>query len=201
MNRARYIAILGPDGCGKTTVADHLAEVLAEQMIVRRMNFSFEILPPLSRILGRAPKEAAPEGQPNAGMVNPLRRTKALILGIWYGMDHVLGHFTLRRAQPGEVIIFARSYHDFLYQRAYLNLPRALPRLFLALGPKPDLIATPIREAAAIHEVKPELTIEEVSEQYSRIARGLQHYDYFALIDASLGVMDTVCRIRKRVGL
>ena len=99
------------------------------------------------------------------------------------------------------MIIFARSYHDFLYQRAYLNLHRAVPRLFLALGPKPDLVALPVRDAVAVHHAKPELTIEEISEQYHRITDELECYCYFTCIDASAGVEDTVRQIRKRTKL
>ena len=202
MARAKYIVILGPDGSGKTSVADHLAESLAlDNVPAHRMNFSFRIMPPLSILLGRKPKKAAPEGQRDAGMVNPLNLPKALLLGIWYGVDHVLGHITLRRANPNRAVIFARSYHDFLYQRAYLNLPCLIPRFFIALGPKPDLIATPRRDPQTIHRTKPELTVEEIDQQYERIAERLKHYPYFTCIDASAGVHDTVLRIRRRLRL
>jgi hypothetical protein len=134
-------------------------------------------------------------------MVPPLRRAKALLLGLWYGVDHVLGHVTLRRAKAGEVFIFARSFHDFVYQRAYVNVPRAVVRLFLALGPKPDLVVTPVRDARRIHEVKPELALDEIADQYARIVRALERYPYFVAIDATGGIEDTVLRIRERLAL
>lgn len=201
MARAKYIVVLGPDGSGKTTIADQLAENLSENHAVRRLNFSFGIMPSISRALGRKEREAAPEGTLNAGMVRPLRPLKAVFLAVWYGIDHVLGHITLYRKPPGETVIFARSYHDFLYQRAYLNLPRIVPRFFLALGPKPNLVVTPKRDAAVIHDDKPELTIEEIEEQYLRIIGSLGCYQYFDTIDAKAGVEDTIRQIRERVVL
>ena len=198
---ARYLVVIGPDGSGKTSVADRLAEILSEDIPVRRMNFSFGRLPSLSAVLGRPPRRAAPEGQRGAGMVQPLSAGRALLLGIWYGIDHVLGHLTLRRAQPGELIVFARSYHDFLYQRAYMNMPRFVIRIFLALGPAPVLAVTPMRAPKAIHEAKPELTELEIAEQYTRIIRALNRYSYFACIDASAGVEETVRSVREKLPL
>lgn len=202
MARAKYVVVLGPDGSGKTTVADKLAEVLkSEGKQVTRINFSFGIMPSISRVLGRSEGKAAPEGLRDSGMVRPLRWARAATLACWYGIDHVLGHFWLRRGQAGEFVIFARSYHDFLYQRAYLNLPRAIPRLFLALGPKPDLVATPLRDPHEINSQKPELTIGEIVEQYARITNRLGCYRYFSSIDASDGIAPTVARLRRRAGV
>jgi thymidylate kinase len=199
MMHARYIVILGPDGSGKTTIADRLADVLSKDRPVQRMNFAFGMMPSISQVLGRSPRKVAPEGQPNIGMVRPLNPVKALLLAIWYGIDHVLGHLFLCCLRPGVVVVFARSYHDFLYQRAYMRLPRFVPRFFLSLGPKPDLVVTPQRDPEAIHQGKPELTVEEIAQQYARIRGGLASYAYFCLVEASRGVEDTLSRICERL--
>lgn len=202
MARAKYVVLLGPDGSGKTTVADRLAVALeADGHSVSRLNFSFGIMPAISRVLGKEERKAAPEGQRGSGMVKPLTWGRAAFLACWYGIDHLLGHWWMRRGPVGEVVIFARSYHDFLYQRAYLNLPEAIPRLFLALGPKPDLVATPLRDPQAINGQKPELTTAEITEQYTRIVGRFKRYQYFAGINASDGVIPVVARIRDRLGL
>jgi thymidylate kinase len=202
MARAKYIILLGPDGSGKTTLADKLAQSLRNGgQSVTRINFSFGIMPPISRMLGRGKHKRVPEGQRNSGMIRPLRLNHTVILAIWYGIDHLLGHWRLRNGVREDVVIFARSYHDFLYQRAYLNLPAVIPRFFLALGPRPDLVATPLRDPQAIHDQKPELTKEEISEQYERIRRRLQQYCYFAEIDASAGIDPTVAQLRARAYL
>lgn len=199
---AKYVVVLGPDGSGKTTLADRLAASLeTEGYAVSRLNFSFGIMPPISRLLGRGERKGAPEGLRDSGMVKPLKWSRAAVLACWYGLDHLMGRFTLARIRKNEVVIFARSYHDFLYQRAFLNLPQAIPRFFLALGPKPDLVVTPIRDPQRIHEQKPELSSKEISEQYSRITGRLVYYHYFSTIDAQDGIVSTVARTRERLGL
>lgn len=202
MPRSKYIVVLGPDGSGKTTVADSLAtELAAEGYTVSRRDFSFGVMPSISRVLGRRERSAASAGQSDSGMVKPLSRGRAAILACWYGIDHLLGRWMLRRRSSRKLVIFARSYHDFLYQRAYLKLPQAIPRFFLTLGPKPDLIAIPMRDPRAIRDQKPELSVAEIAEQYARISGRLQRYPYFASIDASAGVPVVVVRMRERLRL
>lgn len=199
--RAKYVVILGPDGSGKTTIANGLADVLADEFAVRRNNFTFGIMPSISRVLGRAERKSTHEGQRGSGMVHPLERNRAIILAVWYGLDHLMGHLALRKTENSEIVIFARSYHDFLYQRAYLNLPKAIPRFFLKLGPKPDLLLVPVRDPDIVHEQKPELTAKEIAEQYSRITAQMSRISYYVKIDASGGIDETISRCRMYLGL
>lgn len=189
--------ILGPDGCGKTTVSDELAAALSNENCVRRLNFSFGILPPLSQLIGRKKRIGAPEGLEGSGMVEPLNLYRASTLAVWYGLDHLLGHWKIWRMKSGETMIFARAYHDFLYQRAYLKVPKWIPMMFLALGPKPDLLGVPVRDPRTVHEQKPELTVQEISEQYSRIDSALKNFTYYVAIDASGGIETTVDELRR----
>jgi len=194
IRRCTYIVVLGPDGCGKSTVADSIAERLTEIAEVVRCDFSFGILPSISRILNRKRKSPRPaEGTFMSGMVTPLSPVKATLVGIWYGIDHVLGHivlFTARRRVCA--LVFARSYHDFLYQRAYDRIPRIIPRFFLAVGPRPNVIACPYRDPDVIHAVKPELTAKEIHDQYVRITSRLENLRGYHLVDATCGINDTV---------
>ncbi|MXU65016.1 nucleoside/nucleotide kinase family protein [Oceanomicrobium pacificus] len=199
---AKYIVVIGPDGSGKTSVADMLAQSLRDEgRHVARKNFSFGFMPPVSALLGRRKLKEFREGEPNSGMVKPLGRAHAMFLACWYGIDHLLGYLGPQCWRKNAVVVFARSYHDFLYQRAYLKLPPVLPRFFLALGPKPDLVATPMRDPQSIHDQKPELTATEITEQYERILQRFQRYSYFAAIDASEGTEATVKSIRQRAHL
>jgi len=186
-----YIVFSGPDGCGKTSLADALQENLeSAEVSVSRYEFSFRVLPSLSRLIGRKRINLSPAGQEGVGMVRPLTTARASLLAIWYGLDHVAGRFLLR-SSTNAVSISARSYHDFFYQRAYLRAPRWLIRAFVWLGPKPSLLIVPIRSSQEIFSVKPELSPSEIDLQYDRISAALCMNEYFLRVDASIGLAKT----------
>lgn len=196
-SRARYIVIVGPDGSGKTTVADGVSMRLRERVKVVRCDFSFGILPRISDVLRRRQSiRGSKEGEFLSGMATPLSALKATLVGIWYGVDHLLGHMAVRSAERrGAVLVFARSYHDFMYQRAYERIPTVFVRFFLAVGPKPDIIACPHRAPEIIQATKPELTVEEIRRQYQRIDSRLGQSRGFLSIDASGGIDSTIAKV------
>lgn len=193
----KLIIILGPDGCGKTTLADLVTLHFKKEKNVANYNFSFSILPTISQILGRS-KEKNPEGLKNSGMVNPLGHARCLVLTIWYGIDYVLGWIKIKDKQ-NDLVICARSYHDFFYQRAYLQSFSTVVKFFLWLGPKPDLIIVPVRKSKDIYDKKPELNRKEIELQYKRIKKNLENYNYFVEIDASNGLKKTVDKTLKTI--
>ena len=192
--RMKYIVILGPDGCGKTSIADGLGNLIQGNVISKQ--FSFNILPSISEILSGKKRENLLEGQKNSGMVEPVNFFKGALLAIWYGIDHILGRFYLKRRR-NITVIFARSYHDFLYQRSFRNVPRILIQFFLLAGPKPDLLLIPSRPAADIHKVKPELTVNEINAQYERIYQAYNGNKNFKIIDASKGIESTIDNVSR----
>lgn len=189
-----FIILIGPDGCGKTTVADNVKDTLSKTMIIQHDAFSFGILPSISKVkdfllfndaFGDKKSE---DGAYLSGMTKPESRLKGSLLAVWYGIDFVLARIFLRNKN----IIMSRSYHDFLYQRAYKNVPELIPRLFLSLGPKPDHIVLLKRDAHLIFALKPELTVDEINSQFFVIEERLSVYPNFSVLVAPDSVTKTV---------
>ena len=67
------------------------------------------------------------------------------------------------------------------------------------IGPKPDHILTPLRDSKEINDMKPELSPNEIEDQYQRINDNLTCYDCFCLISANNGIADTIDKIKKQI--
>lgn len=186
-----YIVIIGPDGCGKTSVALGLqANLRLLGHDVRLHEFLFGAMPSISSLF-KLKKNKKINKSNFIGMVRPVSSFKAIVLSIWYGIDHLFGHYELFKKNK-KIIIFARSYHDFLYQRVYKNLPIFFPKLFIALGPKPDFIFSLVRKSSDIIKQKQELTEFEINQQYLRIEKRMANYSNFKKIDCSIGLEKTI---------
>ena len=192
-----YIVILGPDGSGKTSIANDLYKKLSDiGDNVLRYNFSFKILPSISSMLKRKRKLKFKPGTEHIGMVNPLNSLRASILSLWYGLDHIIGsHLIMRNNNQIDAIIFARSYHDFYYQRAYMNAPKRLLKILNKISYPPSIVIVPHRSSDEIFKQKPELTQKEIENQYSKIIKNLGNSNNFFLVDASNGLTETVDKI------
>lgn len=203
-----FLVLLGPDGCGKTTIAEHLlanCEGLGCSS-GEIYSFNFRIMPRFSSIksllyacLGRKyhNKYAHTEGELHAGMrLQPLSAWKASLLFLWYLPDYLLGYFSLWRAKRDKrLIVFTRYYYDYYYQRIYSRLPRLLLNVCRFLVPKPDKIVLLDREPEAIYAGKPELTVAEIERQNAEIIRCCGRLSGFAIVDANHGIEATWRRV------
>lgn len=190
----KYIMILGPDGCGKTSVSNWLEKEIIKTEIIKK-EFSFGILPSFSKIFFGKKKGKRREGEINSGMLNSLNIIRGSIIACWYGLDHYLGTYYLKRNRQ-KTIIFARSYYDFLYQRAYRNVPAFIYKFFFKVGPNPDLILVPFREPVKIYSDKPELSIDEIEMQYKILKNFFLNEPKFVYLDASKGIENTIDNLR-----
>ena len=198
------IVFVGPDGCGKTTIARlvsaHLTTSSYGRLSIVQRSFSFGVLPPLQRLAGLQVRGPAPPGTRNAGMVAPLGYLRCLVLTGWYGLDHVLGRFVISWS-PNTIYIFTRNFLDFYYTRAYRRALRPLLTMFTALGPVPDLTIVLRRDPLEIHSSKPELTCGEIANQYALIRNRLSEMPGYVEIDAGNGIERTVAAILRLIGL
>lgn len=198
------VVLLGPDGSGKSTVADMIvASLQTEGINARHHAHRFGILPPLSalrrkgkRTISTQEKEVAGTPKYDLRENSPLR---AFLYVTWYGLDYLLGGVWLRwRNRFGrgrDAAIFARYFYDYYYQSNNRRLPDGVKRAIEALVPRPDFIFFLERDAQEIHDGKPELPVSEIEKQQRIIRERLGSYPQFMVIDARGGAAATAAQV------
>ncbi|AMG29789.1 hypothetical protein AL542_04865 [Grimontia hollisae] len=192
------IVLIGPDGCGKTTIAEKIISNKACYDEIRSKNFG--IIPQakfinkaMCRICGKdyINKYEHKEGEYMAGMKHrPNSLFKEVILFMWYLLDYILGHFHGKRKN----IIFTRYYYDYFYQRQHINLPKWMPIVFHCLIPKPSFVFFLHQNPIDIYNRKPELSLEEIQRQNEEIIKLKNRFNIIE-VDASKGIDATYIQI------
>lgn len=192
------IVFIGPDGCGKTTIATRVRDCLNKQ---GERTFFFElnygILPRFrdiaSFVLRRKIGKIHAPGDYLAGMEQkPNRPLKGALYMIWYGLDYAIGGIRYKSSGKETSVIFARYVYDYAFQRSYSRVPSFFSRLMMVMAPKPDLVFTIGRNPEEIFLGKPELTIEEIKRQQDSIITLLAGKPNFHVLDGSAGIEVTV---------
>lgn len=171
-----FVVLVGPDGSGKTTVAEFLAtQAKADFFSSSLHHFNIKTFPRLATLLMR--RNSGPDytiaGSGTRAPIQSARR--AWIYMIYYGTElMVYSHFRLkRRLRLGQLVIFDRYFHDWFFQRSYRRASRPAIRAFLARAVRPDLVVYLTGEPAKINARKPELSAEEIGVQQNLIVSDL----------------------------
>jgi len=165
-----FIVILGPDGSGKSTlvngVSGRLGGIFTEYW---HFHWRPNLLPKLSRA-GQDSNSATVPSPPGKSAYGPVI---SFFRYSYYLLDFVLGYWVLiwPRRMRGSLIIGERWYYDVVaYPARYgFSLPGWLLRLGGYLVPTPDLTLLLEADPQAVHDRKPELTVEQVSQQIDRL--------------------------------
>jgi thymidylate kinase len=166
--RGLFVVVLGPDGCGKSTlVGEMLHRIAAEFGHTWRFHWRPGLLPKLSRTSHSAPPAFAPP--PDTAAYGYF---VSLVRYLYYLSDFVLGYWFVvypKRRRNG-LVIGERWYYDVIVNPARygFRLPLWLLRAGARFVPKPDLTLLLEADPAAIHERKPELTTEQIHYQLTR---------------------------------
>ncbi|MGB4463882.1 MAG: hypothetical protein WBI96_04350 [Candidatus Hydrothermia bacterium] len=200
INRRYTVAILGPDGSGKTTFVEVLKKKIEDklkinQVSIKIFHFRPNVFPNLANIFRIQTKNQngleIPYQKPPAGFISSLMRIA------YYSLDYIIGYCikVVPHFKNYPFIIFDRYAHEFLCDpcRSRINLPLFVRKAFFAIIPKPRWTFVLKADADTILQRKKELSkekVEELNENYAMLSR----YKNVYFLDA----LDTPADIAER---
>lgn len=178
-----FIVFIGPDGCGKTTVAKRLLESsLINKLFEKKFYFHtrFPFLPSFKQIayhLQLIDQDAViSEGKPRR--IDPRSPLNCIVHSIYYGLNNFLGRFWIRKQKTrgGSLILFDRYFFEYLIQWEFSRCPRSLVRGILRFIPRPDIIIFLENDPNVIYERKRDLSLAEIARQMDMCREVIKSY-------------------------
>lgn len=206
-----FVALVGPDGCGKTTIADAVVAHFDHRPLcgLMRIHSHFpgvvmlrDIYKWIMGLFGRKIEfdPEPPPGTRGMGMKPPLGRLRSMAYVLYYGINLALGRIVLFRWRTFSGLLLAdRYYYDYYYMRGHMKCPKWWKDMVWLIVPKPDLVFILERPAEDIYRQKPELEIDEIKRQQQAIRDCLGKDRRARFIDASKGVESTIGMVNSEI--
>jgi len=167
------IAVLGTDGAGKTTIInairDPLNEAVHNSLYYEHMRPN--LIPNIAQLFGKE-QQSGPVTNPHSS--DPSGFAGSLLRLFYYSFDYIIGYWMKVypvKVKKSSIWIFDRYYYDYLIdpKRARINLPTWIIKGIKFFIPKPDLVLCLGTEPEVIHNRKPELPLDQVTEQVKKL--------------------------------
>jgi thymidylate kinase len=177
--RGALVVLIGPDGSGKTTLAEEACRVLgASGRKVERLYFGVTSpMLPTKRLMKAFHGRRAPTG-PRIDDGVPKKAGFKSNLSYFLGTVHSLVDQYLRywvvarpRLARGRILLCDRYFYDALASPAPGVLKRLLDWSAVWLTPRADHVFVLEDDPQAIHDRKPELSVDEIGRQQQRFQR------------------------------
>lgn len=154
------VAILGPDGAGKSSAISGLHSQIGPAFWGERY---FHLRPQMFAPRRPSPPVTNPHAKPTRGPVASSLRLTALLIDYWLGYA-----LQLRQLKPRSfLLVFDRYFFDLLVdpKRFRFGGPMWLARLYARLVPSPDLVLILEADVETMLARKSELSYEELNRQ------------------------------------
>ena len=200
-----FVAFVGPDGCGKTTVQKNLQPFFEKGFTkgkIKKFYWRPFLLPLIKSLLPGAKNKKLVASDPaerlklrHASLVQQITHIVKLF---YYCFDFLVGRLKYQAVwSKGGVVCFDRYWDDLLIfpERFGLCVSSVLVRALGIFVPKPDIVFYLHAEAEVLTARKLELPIEEMTQQiagYKELAQNRQHY---VQIQADLSEEDVVSNV------
>jgi len=194
-----FIVIVGPDGCGKTTINNSSTAALERAF---RKTWSFHWRPNLLPKLGKASNNSNfSDNTPS--QTSKYRGAISYVRFFYYWLDFVFGYWFVvypKKAQT-TFIISERYYLDILVhpERYGFSCPKWLIKFFGTFVPKPDLTFLLSADPQQIHDRKPELPTNVIREQIQKYSEVMKGWGDSSIIDTSQNIQSSCDELVNKV--
>ena len=170
----KFISLLGPDGSGKTTSYEMIAEEIGKHFYsnVTYYHFRYGKLPPISRLMGRKQVKNV-ERTVEENLKEAEKTSRFFFLyPIYYFFDFLMGSFDIRyKKYKNHLVVYDRYYYDYIVNQAYKKLPRFFMWPYKWFIIKPDVLIYLKADADVIFNRKPELPVYLIKYQQEKITQ------------------------------
>ncbi len=190
----RVLAVLGPDGVGKTTFIDALIEQLnlyyvsdLEDRKVDVYHFRPTILPNLGEIGEKAKVMEQDKDFTNPHRQKPANPVSSFFRIAYYSLDYIVGwqKIVRKNVKYDQITLFDRYSYDFIIdpRRTRLRLPKWIRKFFARITPQPGIVFILEADADVIFSRKKELPKEEIERQLKEYKLLAQSNKRFVMIN------------------